>query len=364
MENNLVGILKTKESFTEKEYKDSNCMSYSIFKDVFDNPNILLKPKEEKKEEWLIFGTMVDLMLTGNAGELDDMIVINDTVPSEQYKKISDYILENNLDPNNLTDDQVEECYIASESKVNWGVPVKRQKILDNCLSYVELIKNNNDKIIVSSALFDEAVRVAHVLTSHRWSKFLFLSSVEQKANNIEIYYQYKIKYLYGGILFKSKIDVLLIDHKTKTIHPFDIKTGSDTPRTFTRSAMYRYKYLYQAALYRTGLECFIKEIPELKDYTVESFRFVYVSRIVPEYPVILNITDDLHFSFMELGMFNGSYHFYSVEKIIRAVRHYLTLMEEGATTLEPYDLYKDNGVIDFLEDTSNIVEMYVDMIQ
>ena len=52
MEENLRGLLKKKESFTtEEEYRESNAMSYSIFKDVYDNPEILITPKEDKKEE-------------------------------------------------------------------------------------------------------------------------------------------------------------------------------------------------------------------------------------------------------------------------------------------------------------------------
>lgn len=355
MEENLRGILQKNESFTtEKEYRESNAMSYSIFKDIYDNPEILITPREEKKEDWFVFGTIVDMLLTGSASEVDDKIIINDTVPTDQYKAIADYLIEYELNVSDLTDEQVEACYTMTGSKVNWGIPVKRQKILDNCVSYIELIKTSKDKIIVSSAIFEEATKIAAVFTGHRWTRDLFMSEVEQKANNIEIIYQYKIKYIVDNILFKSMLDVVVIDHANKIIYPYDIKTGTDYPRVFLRSAVYRYKYMYQAALYRMGLELFIKGIPELEDYEIGNFRFVYVSRIKPNYPVILLINEDIQESFINNGLYSDRYELPSVNEIIWALKHYMTRIELGDTVLEPIDLYRADGEYTLYDDIYN----------
>jgi len=354
MKENLRGLLKTKESFkSEKEYRESMAMSYSIFKDVYDNPDILITPRKDKKEEWATFGSVVDMLLTSSQKEIDDKIVVNDTVPSEQYKLISDYIIENNFNINNLTDIQIEECYNNTGSKVNWGIPVKKQKILDNCTKYIELIHTSKSKLIISSDLYKEAQLNANTFITHPWSSFLFMSEVEQKAQNIEILYQYKIKYILRDLLFKSMLDVIIVDHKNKKIRPYDLKTGSDYFRVFLKSAIYKYKYMYQAALYKEGLKAFIKEIPEFEDYEVADFRFVYVSRLKPLYPVILRISDEMHYSFMEIGL-QYRYSLPSVQEIMRALKSYLNKIELGETNLTPYDLTLSKGEYELEEDISN----------
>lgn len=359
MEENLRGLLKEKESFkSEKEYRESSAMSYSTFKDVYDNPEILITPKEDKKDEWMAFGSVVDMLLTSSKEEFDEKIAISKTVPSEQYKLISDYIIENNLDVNNLTDSQVEDCYNNTGSKVNWGIPIKKQKILDNCITYVEFIKSTNGKLIISSDLYKEAQLNSNVFLTHPWSSFLFMSELEQKANNIEIIYQYKIKYVINGILFKSMIDVLVVDHNNKKIYQYDLKTGSDYPRVFLKSAVYKYRYLYQAALYKEGLKLFLDNIAEFCLYSIEDFRFVYVSRLKPIYPVILKINAKMHYSFMQMGM-DYKYNLPSVDVVLTALASYLSKIESGETNLTPYDLSINNGEYELQEDASNITLFY-----
>lgn len=349
-----IGLLKKIESFkTEEEYRESPAMSYSIFKDIYDNPEILLSPREEKKDEWFVFGRVTDSLLTDTTEIFENKFVINEgTTPSEQYKLISDYIIEKEYDVNNLTDDQVLECFDAAGSKVNWSVTTKNQKILENCTGYIDFISKNKNKTIISKDLFNEANNIANLLLTHKWTRILFMSEVEQVACNIEIYYQYKIKYIFKDIMFKSMMDILVVDHNLKRIYPYDIKTGTNSPRSFLKNAVYRYKYLYQAALYKEGIKAFIDR-PEFNGYEVDDFRFVYVSRIKPLYPVILRISDIMHYSFMNMGLL-GRYYLPSVEEVILALKHYINKIEMGETKLLPYDLDLQEGEYELEEDLYN----------
>jgi len=350
MEENIEGILSKYESFTEEEYKESNCMSYSLFKDIYNNPELLTTPKEEKKEEWLVFGTLVDLLLTSPSSDINDKIAIFDNVPSPQFKKMADYIYDNNIDITNITDEQIIYLYDYAESKLNWGIGAKKKNLLDNCELYLSFLKENKDKIIVDSALFNEATMISNLLLTHPWTKFLFLSKAEQKANNIEIFYQYKIRYSYRQIVFKSKIDILIVNHDTKTIYIYDLKTGSDYPRQFAKSSIYKFKYTYQAYLYHTGLTNFIKDIPEYKDYTVDDFRFVYISRVDPRFPIILKISDQMQYSFQNFGLITDKYELQPIDEIIDALKFYLSEIEVGNSIISPYDLLSSNGEIELEE--------------
>jgi hypothetical protein len=352
----LRGVLKLHESFTEEEYWASKCMSYSIIKDVPDNPEVIIKPREQVDKEWLTFGTIVDILLTEPASVVDEKIFINDSVPTEQYKAMADYIIENNID---LTwvingvgsypgtsgwEEIVEDIYVKSGSKVNWTAPVKRQKLLDNCRSYIELLTTHKDQIIVSTDLFNEATLVAQTFSTHPWTKALFIDEKTQKRNNVEVLYQFKIKYVYEGVQCKSKFDILVVNHNNKVITPVDIKTGSDLPRHFIKTAIFKYKYCYQECLYTEGLKVFIKNIEELKDYTVGDFRFAYVSRLRPAYPIIAKVGELLHNVIKTIGISTDLYELPALDEIMDSIHIYMKDVEEGKTTFEPYELRAKNG--------------------
>lgn len=340
----LKGVIDLYESFSEEEYKSSGCLSYSIIKDVYDNPDILITGPKEKEGEWLTFGTLVDMILTLSQEDLDKSVVVNNSVPSEQFKNISDYIVSNNLDINSLTDSQVEEVYVQSGSLVNWLPDTKRKKMIENCGTYIKLLTENKDKLIVTTDMLQEAIRVADVFSTHRWTKHLFADKTEQEKLGVEILYQLKIKYIYDDLLFKSKIDIVYVDHKKKTITPYDIKTGSDLPRSFASYSIYKYKYCYQAVLYREGLEAFIEEIEPFKGYKVENFKFVYVSRLKPTYPVIVEVPDRIHHHIRDVGMTNGTYEILALADILEAVHSYMEDITNGKTDIEPYDIATNEG--------------------
>jgi hypothetical protein len=346
MEENVRGILQKVEAFTEESYKESKCMSYSIFKDVYNNPEVLTEEREDKKSEWLTFGTIVDMLLTESAETLDEKVVISDVVPSEQYKKMSEYIIDNGIDIDKITNEEILLAYGFAESKVNWGIEAKKKNLIENCSTYIKFIIDNRDKLVISSALFDEATLISNTFLTHRWCRDLFISETEQKKNDIEIIYQYKIKYVINDIVFKSKIDIVVINHKKKEIYLYDIKTGSDYPKAFVSSTVYNYRYIYQAVLYTVGLRSFLKDNNLLEDYTIEGFRFVYVSRIKPTYPLILDLDNDMLRSIYYYGVFNDRYDIPGIDNVTNAIKYFTNEIENGNTKLAPYDLEKNKGII------------------
>lgn len=347
-------LLSIYESFiSEEEYRSSTLLSYSKIKDVFDNPSILVTDKKQKDTEWFIFGTLVDLLLTYKKN-LEEKVIINDTIPSEQFLNISNYLLKLGITENleNLTDQEIEFIYTNSGSQVNWKVDTKRTKLLEECSSYVKLISKNENKLIVSTATYNEAEKLATVIKTHPWTSHLF--GVVPK--NIEVLFQFKIKYTFESLNFKSMIDLIVIDHDTKTIYPFDIKTGTDLPRYFSKNALYQYKYGYQGALYKEGLRNFIKKIPFFKDYDIANFKFIYISRLVPIYPIIVTMSDFCHKEFLEWGIHDNYYCLPSLLEICEATDIYLQQINEGRTVIEPYDLQQNKGEVVIKSYARNLV--------
>ena len=336
-------VLAFHESYTDEQYDNEKCLSYSIIKDVHYNPDILTQEREPSEKEWLVFGTLVDLMLT-QEGDIYDKVLVNDTVPTDQYKKMADYIIDKQLNVNKLTDEQIEEVYTLSGSKVNWTAPVKKAKLLENCIEYISLLTTHANKLIVNTDLFNEATNMAQTFMTHKYTKDLFMSKKEQEENHIEILYQYKIKYVYRGLQFKSKIDIVVIDHDAETISLYDIKTGTDYPRAFARSALYKYKYCYQAALYNEGFKVFKNKIPNIAKYEVDNFRFVYISRLKPTYPLILQVSHSLHTEVVRIGIETPLYYLPSLEDLCAETEYYLEKIDSGDLHPNPMELEQNLG--------------------
>lgn len=351
----LRGLFKVHESFaSNEEYDASSCLSYSKLKDLHDNPEILTQEREVVEREWFTFGTLVDLLLTAPE-DLDKKVFVNDFVPSEQYKAIVDYMVATGMGLKEIEglkeqtdgwEQVVEDIYTKSGSAVNWKPETKRQKLIENCEEYIKLLTDHTGKLIVTTALYMEAVKVAEVLKTHPWTKDLFMSEAEQLANHIEILYQFKIKYIYEGLQCKSKLDILIVDHDQKIIIPYDIKTGNDLPRVFINHGLYKYKYGYQGCLYREGLDRFISKIEEFKGYEVLEFKFVYISRQKPTYPVILEMSESCHREIRDIGICNLIYDIAPLTYILAEAQYYIGIINEDKLPTMPYSFVFTNGVV------------------
>ena len=335
------GILGMNESLTDAEYNVSNCLSYSKIKDVYDNPETLTKERVSEDKEWLVFGTLVDMILTQPPEEFEKRVLVNDKVPSDQYKNIIQYYVDMQYTTplESLTNEDIETLYSNSGSDVKWLPDTKRKKLIENGVEYLKLITEHKDKLIVTVDVFNEAMNIAEVFRTHKWTKELFMSKQEQEENNIELYYQFKIKYIYEDLWFQSKLDIVKIDHDFKIISIYDIKTGIDAPRMFTRSALYKYKYIYQSVLYNEGMDAFISNISSLRNYSLDNFRFIYISRLKPTYPIILQISQEAHMEILNTGIDDRSYFLPSLTDITEAVQFYVKEIDEGKIPTIPRDI-------------------------
>jgi hypothetical protein len=340
------GLFGLYESFKDdEEYNNSKCLSYSRIKYAYEDPQSLFKDRDSSEKEWFTFGTLVDIITNPNI-KLEDKVLVNNKVPSEQFKKMSEYIMENNIttDLSELSDEDINKIYEESGSKERWLIDTKKKKLISECSDYIKLLIDNREKIIVTTDIFNEAVMMAELIKSHRWSKNLFLSESQQEKDQIELYYQYKIKYLFENMQCKSKLDIIKIDHDLKLISPYDIKTGTDLPIVFVRDALFKYRYCYQGCLYREGLEAFIKKTDTFKDYSIDVFRFVYISRLRPDYPIILQMSDSFHNEVRTLGVETDNYVIPSLEETFEAIDYYFKQIDLGEIPTEPYYLIGTEG--------------------
>lgn len=107
--------------------------------------------------------------------------------------------------------------------------------------------------------------------------------------DDIEILYQLKFKGEFEGIPIRCMADCLYVNHKTKTITPIDLKTSYKPEYKFFWSFM-DWLYNIQARLYWYTIRQNMDKDPYFKDFILENYEFVVISRgtkvpLVWEYP-------------------------------------------------------------------------------
>ena len=116
-----------------------------------------------------------------------------------------------------------------------------------------------------------------------------YTSSIFNPELGVETLNQVVVTTQIDGIPCKILIDKLLVNHNTKQLFVYDIKTGS--PSSDFIKNFFGYKYYYQGSFYYTVLKQFLLSIPELSEYSIiDGFNFIYVSREDPYRPFIYNM--------------------------------------------------------------------------
>lgn len=135
---------------------------------------------------------------------------------------------------------------------------------------YYRLLHQASDKkYILSKDEYESVVNAKELLLANEFIiPYFFKTSVER-----ELLHQVPILFKYMGQDCKALLDGVLIDHRTKTIEPFDLKTTGKSvlafPESFLQFGYYRQCAFYEMALQSEGSPVYelLKEGYELLDY-------------------------------------------------------------------------------------------------
>lgn len=217
---------------------------------------------------------------------------------------------------------------------------------LEKHQNYFELVKNLDGRQIISDEEYKTALTAAHHIASNRYtSKYL------EEGDGIEILVQYPIYWTLGNISCKGLIDLLRIDHNTKTIYLIDIKTTGSYLESFT-SSIARHRYDLQLSFYKNGLQEVFADT-EIYSYDIKCL-IIAVSFKEPQYPEVFELSEaDLNIAKYgskekEIYALNGEKIFYV--KLDTPIVGWLDLLVRRATYLDighEYleDYIENNGV-------------------
>lgn len=335
---------------TEEEYRNDGNLHYSTLAS-FDRGGFDSIPTlgEKKESPSLLFGSIVDLMITGSREEFDKQYIIAEFATLKpahltvvkalfekyhvQYPKLS-----------KIPDADLLEVADSVEFGKTWKEATRINSIRTECEEYYNLMTLAEGKTVIDQQTYDEAAAAARALRSSPATAWYFAK--DNPFDDIERVYQAKFKAEIDGIMYSCMADLIVIDHKEKKIYPCDLKTSSHKEHEFFLSFM-DWRYYIQANQYAAIIKANIAKDDYFKDFEVMNYRFIVVNRtslnpLVWEYPY--TFTDVM----VEIQNSKGyPYHFRNFREIGKELHHYL---ETGQTVPDGINVEGTNNIVDWIK--------------
>jgi hypothetical protein len=279
-----------------EKYYENPALSQSKLKLLLGNPklfNTIQEPEiyfEEKK--YFTIGSAVDCLLTQSQEEFDNQYHISNiqNKPSDTIKSIInqvfDIVIEQNYDIiESITTyaDIILKCCNEHEYQPKWNEQTRINKICQSW-EYWEDLKQARGKKVLSQ---EENNLISQIVMSIRTNEVT--SKYFQKDILTEIIFQMPIDFTYENISCKSLLDMVIVNHKDRTIQPIDIKTMGDYTINFPKS-LRQNRLDIQAAFYTEAL----KSMKVYETYEILPFKFIVESTIDVGNPLVFTCSQEL----------------------------------------------------------------------
>lgn len=309
---------------------------------------------EEKKH--FVIGDAVDCQLTRPPEEFSRRFHTSRIAnkPSDTIKSIVNQVYDETKRLGILTEDIGEMRnyfpYILQacndhEYQMRWNEGTRINKVCE-AFEYWEDLKQAEGKQILSE---EEDSLISQIVMSIRTNPITSKYFVESK--DIEVLYQLGIYFNCNAISCKALLDMVVIDHKNKTIQPIDIKTMGDQSMYFPKSLRQR-RYDIQAAFYTQAIFQWCIMQDKYLDYKMLNFKFIVESTTKPGNPLVFTCSDEL----LYIGM-NGKRGYCNR---IYEIRSYVSTLESDL--YEQQRIPEIKGYLQLLEDYKYYMEHSFEM--
>ena len=266
---------------SEETYREDPALSYSTLakyeRGGFESLPTLFDKVESPS---LLFGSVVDTLVTGTKKEFDEKFIVLD------LPKLSDTLLEvvttlydrcgmafkqfKDIDDNTIATIGAECNYYAGDSYKATRV----KKIKESCAEYYNALTSAGDRKVITTENYVDATRCVEALKNSKATRWIFYPN----TGDVQTYFQLKFKSSYNGIDIRCMADIIVVDHRTKTVYPFDLKTSSKPEYMFYKSFI-QWDYYIQAQLYWYIVRNAMDNDDFYKDYKLEEYTFVVVNK-------------------------------------------------------------------------------------
>ena len=290
----------------EEYYNDSRLSQSKLKLLLGNNPNLfntVAEPKlyfEEKK--YFLIGDGVDCQLTRPITEYAEKFHVSniENKPSDTMKSIINQIydearsVESAQAVGSLRDplytETIVEVLNSHGYQSNWKEATRIAKVYE-AWEYWDDLRAGEGKTILSA---EEDSLISQIVMSIKTND-VTRPYFEQNEGE-EILYQVPIFFTIEEVECKGLLDMIRINHITKTIEPIDIKTLGDNTLNFPKALRQR-RYDIQGAFYTEGLR------QTYPGYTILPFKFIVESTTNPGTPLVYTMDTQL----LETGKYGRS---------------------------------------------------------
>ena len=292
-------------------------------------------------------GSAVDCLITEPEKFQQEFAVMKISRPSgmmgDLCKLLADY---EEVNTDNIPFDEIfDAAYMAVGFKL--GLETVRKKFKDpknDYTKYYNFLVSSKGKKVISAKELAQAEEVVHMLKTDSETKKYIVDPVAHPL--MEVHDQMELFFEFEGIDCKGYLDRVIVDHSTKTIKPTDIKTTGKSVFEFPKSCV-QFMYYRQAAFYMQGLKTWILTQDNLKDYTIENFKFIVAEMDCNNRPLVFEISkDDVYKSLYVGGTLK--YSLYPVKSIAELIAEVKWHRDNDAweMTKSEYENYAKKGCI------------------
>lgn len=270
-------------NISEEEYHNYPAWSYSTIAKYAKDGFSAMKTLHDRVTPTpsMEFGSLFDAILTHGRQVENEYVVCDITVPDAE-KKALDYIASRTDKPHakldELSPDDLMQYCDECQYQGRWGYDARLKHLLPFSKYYDMKMSG---KAIVSKADWDDAIQMATI-----FRKNPYLSTLFGTKNTKDVEYLYQTKFIEDYVLensgrtVKVKImpDLLVVNHKNKTVQPVDLKT-STVPGWGFKENFLKYRYDIQAHVYSDILAIILCKNEDYREYTILPYLFTDISR-------------------------------------------------------------------------------------
>lgn len=268
----------------ERIYRQDPALSYSTLakfeREGFSSLPILFDKVESPS---LQFGSVVDCLITGTDEDFNNQFMVAqlDNPPSDNLIGITKLLFntwKNTYDNiKDIPDDKLLETIQDIQWNNHWLPKTRSKKIKEDCAAYYKLLYVAEDKAIISSVTYQDALNCVDKLKSAPSTRFYFEQD-NPFDNNIERLYQLKFKASFDEVDYRCMADLLICFHDKKIVVPVDLKTSSKPEYDFAKSFI-QWLYPIQARLYWRIIRYNMDKDDYFRDFKLADYKFTVINK-------------------------------------------------------------------------------------
>lgn len=289
----------TGKQINEKEYRSldrdssSSLKEFSVDRRKYKKKYIDQEKTEEEQSSASIIGSIVDCLLF-EKDKFDEKFYLSSVVnePTGNMKLFVDSLLKNN-DGTIEFSELIKIAY--KDSGYKWTIDKVLEKFVgtDVEIWYKEAVEvKSKGLIVVTLSDIQNAEKIINTLKTNEFTAPI-LGLIENKNNRYSLHIQFKLDdFEVDNLPMKCMQDLVVIDHKDKTIQIYDLKCTFSVERFYTEYYLYRRSYI-QAYIYREAIRDWKSKIDEYEHYKVLNPKFIVCDSIDYYAPLIYTLSNN-----------------------------------------------------------------------